>query len=60
MEDGQKARKRHKPKEIVTKLRLAEGPTARGKSIAEAIWSIGVAEVAYCRWWNAYGGLKGD
>jgi hypothetical protein len=28
--------------------------------VAEAIRSIGVTEVTYCRWRQEYGGLKGD
>ena len=60
MEDEQWARKRHKPEEIVTKLRQVEVLTAQGKSVAEAIRSIGVTEVTYYRWRNEYGGLKGD
>lgn len=54
------ARKRHKPEEIVAKLRQVEVLTAQGKPVAEAIRSIGVTEVTYYRWRNEYGGLKGD
>ena len=39
------SRKRHRPEEIVTKLRQVEVPTAQGRSVAEAIRSIGVTEV---------------
>jgi putative transposase len=60
LEDEQMARKRHKPEEIVTKLRQVEVLTAQGKSVAEAIRSIGVTEVTYYRWRNEYGGLKVD
>ena len=28
--------------------------------MADAIRTIGVTEVTYCRWRNEYGGLKGD
>jgi len=44
------ARKRHKPEEIVAKLRQVEVLTAQGKSVAEAIRSIGVTEVTFYRW----------
>jgi len=54
------ARKRHKPEEIVAKLWPVEVLTAQGKSVAEAIRSIGVTEGTYYRWRNEYGGLKGD
>ena len=54
------SRKRHTPEEIVTKLRQVEVLTAQGRSVAEAIRSIGVTEVTFCRWRQEYGGLKGD
>ena len=43
-------RKRRKPEEIVAKLRQIEALTTQGQSVAEAIRSIGVTEVAYYRW----------
>ncbi len=54
------SRKRHTPEEIVTKLRQVEVLTAQGRSVAEAIRSIGVTEVTFYRWRQEYGGLKGD
>ena len=54
------ARKRHKAEEIVTKLRQVDVLNVQGKSMAEAIRSIGVTEVTYYRWRSEYGGLKGD
>ena len=60
MEDYEMPRKRHKAEEIVTKLRQVEVLTAQGRSVAEAIRSIGVTEVTYYRWRSEYGGLKGD
>ena len=53
-------RKRHKPEEIVAKLRQVDVLTTQGQSVAEAIRSIGVTEVTYYRWRQEYGGLKGD
>lgn len=53
-------RKRHKAEEIVSKLRQVDVLTAQGRSVAEAIRSIGVTEVTYYRWRSEYGGLKGD
>ena len=52
--------KRHKPEEIVTKLRQVEVLTAQGRTVAEAIRSIGVTEVTFYRRRQEYGGLKGD
>ena len=53
-------RKRHRPEEIVAKLRQVEVLTTQGQTVAEAIRSIGVTEVTYYRWRQEYGGLKGD
>ena len=53
-------RKRHKPEEIVAKLRQVEVLTTQGQTVAEAIRSIGVTEVTYYRWRQEFGGLKGD
>ena len=53
-------RKRHKPEEIVAKLRQVDVMVAQGTSLAEAIRSIGVSEVTYHRWRNEFGGLKLD
>ncbi len=54
------ARKRHKPEEIVAKLRQVDVLTAQGTSVSEAVRSIGVTEVTYYRWRQEYGGLKTD
>ena len=53
-------RKRHKPEEIVAKLRQVDVLTAQGKAVSDAIRSIGVTEVTYYRWKQEYGGLKTD
>ena len=52
--------KRHKPEEIVAKLRQVDVQVAQGKPVADAIRSIGVTEVTYYRWKQEYGGLKTD
>ena len=54
------AKKRHKPEEIVAKLRQVDVLVSQGTAIADAIRSIGVTEVTYYRWRNEYGGLKSD
>ena len=53
-------RKRHKPEEIVAKLRQVDVLTSQGRSVADAIRSIGVTEVTYYRWRQEFGGLKSD
>ena len=52
--------KRHKPEEIIAKLRQVEVVTGQGTSMADAIRSIGVTEVTYYRWRSEYGGMKLD
>ncbi|WP_291688917.1 IS3 family transposase [Bradyrhizobium sp.] len=53
-------RKRHKPEEIVAKLRQVDVLVSQGQSVAEAVRAIGVTEVTYYRWRQEYGGLKSD
>jgi putative transposase len=53
-------KKRHKPEEIVAKLRQVDVLVSQGKPVAEAVRSIAVREVTYYRWRQEYGGLKGD
>ena len=50
--------KRHKPEEIVAKLRQVDVLVSQGQSVADAVRSIGVTEVTYYRWRQEYGGLK--
>jgi hypothetical protein len=52
--------KRHKPEEIIAKLRQVEVMTGQGTSMADAIRAIGVTEVTYYRWRSEYGGMKLD
>ena len=53
-------RKRHKPEEIVTKLRQVDVLVSQGQSVADAVRAVGVTEVTYYRWRQEYGGLKAD
>ena len=50
--------KRHRPEEIVTKLRQVDVLVSQGSSVADAIRGVGVTEVTYYRWRQEYGGLK--
>ena len=54
------SRKRHKPEEIVSKLRQVDVLVSQGQTVADAIRAIGVTEVTYYRWRQEYGGLKSD
>jgi putative transposase len=49
VEDCLLSKRRHKPEEIVTKLRQVEVLTAQGRTVAEATRSIGVTEVTNYR-----------
>ena len=52
--------KRHKPEEVVAKLRQVDVLLGQGKSVADAVRAIGVTQVTYGRWRQEYGGLKLD
>ncbi len=51
-------KKTHTPEEIVAKLRQVEVLVGQGKTVAEAVRSIGVTEPTYYRWRTEFGGLK--
>ena len=51
-------RKRHKPEEIIAKLRQVDVLASQGQTVADAVRSIGVTEVTYYRWRQEYGGLR--
>ena len=52
--------KRHKPEEIIGKLREAEIVLAQGGTTTDACRRIAVTEQTYYRWRKEYGGLKID
>ena len=52
--------KRHTPEEIVAKLRQVDVLASQGRSVAEAVRSIGVTQFTYYRWRMEFGGLKTD
>ena len=52
--------KKHKPEEIVAKLRQDDVLLSQGRSVGEAVRSIGVTPFTYYRWRKEFGGLKGD
>jgi transposase len=45
--------KKHKPEEIVAKLRQVDMLVSQGQSVPEAVRSIGVTQFSYYRWRNA-------
>jgi putative transposase len=54
------AMKRHKPEEIVAKLRQVEVLRGQNVSMSDAVRQIGVTEVTYYRWRKEYGGMSTD
>jgi transposase len=51
---------RHKPEEIVTKLRQVEVLVGQGMARADAIREVRIAEQTYYRWRKQYGGMGTD
>ncbi len=54
------ATKRHKPEEIVTKLRQVEVLVGQGMARADAIREVRITEQTYYRWRKKYGGMGAD
>lgn len=52
--------RKHDPEEIVEKLRYVEELVDQGRSLADAIGTIGVAEATYYRWRKELGTLNID
>jgi putative transposase len=53
-------KRRYTPEEIVAKLRQVDVLLGQGKTVGEAVKTIGVTETTCHRWRNEYGGLKLD
>ena len=54
------SQKKHKPEEIVAKLRQVDVLLSQGRSVGEAVRTIGVTQFTYYRWRREFGGLKSD
>ena len=52
--------RKHKPEEIVAKLRQVDVLLSQGRPVAEAIRTISVTPFTYYRWRKEFGGLKSD
>ena len=52
--------KRHRPEQIIHKLRQAEVELSQGATVPQVCKKIGVTEQTYYRWRNEYGGLRLD
>ena len=53
-------RKRHKPEEIVAKLRDADAMLNAGKDLAAVLQALEVSESTLDRWRAQYGGMKSE
>jgi putative transposase len=53
-------RKRHRPEQIIRKLREAETQLAGGATIAEVSRRLEVSETTFHRWRAQYGGMKSN
>lgn len=54
------SKQRHRPEQIISKLREVEVELAKGVSVGQASRKIGDTEQTYYRWRKEYGGLKMD
>jgi transposase-like protein len=52
--------KKHKPEQILKKLREADALLATGKTIGEICQQLEVSEQTFHRWRNQFGGMKAD
>lgn len=53
-------RKRHKPEEIVRKLRDADAMLNAGKDLAAVLQALEISEPTLTRWRQQYGGMKSE
>jgi len=53
-------RKRHRPEQIVKKLRDADAMLNAGQDVAAVLQALEVSEQTYYRWRNQYGGMKSE
>jgi putative transposase len=51
-------RKRHRPEQIIAKLREADAMLGAGKTIGQVVQQLGISEQTFHRWRNQYGGMK--
>src|SRR5690242_8828717 len=58
LEDMRMGQKKHKPEEIVARLRQVDVLLSQGRPVAEAIRAIGVTPFTCLRWRKEFGGLK--
>ena len=52
--------KKHKPEQIIRKLREADALLAAGKTIGQVAQALEISEQTFHRWRNQYGGMKAE
>jgi transposase-like protein len=53
-------RKRHRPEQIIKKLREADAMLSAGKTIGQVAQALEISEQTFHRWRNQYGGMKAE
>jgi transposase-like protein len=52
--------KKHKPEQIIRKLREADAMLAADKTIGQVCQALEISEQTFNRWRNQYGGMKSE
>ena len=52
--------KKHRPEQIIKKLREAEAMLAMDKTIGQVVQALEISEQTFHRWRNQYGGMKAE
>lgn len=52
--------KKHKPEQIIAKLREADAMLSAEKTIGQVCQALGISEQTFNRWRNQYGGMKSE
>lgn len=52
--------RKHKPEQIIGKLREADAMMSGGSSIAEVCQKLSISEQTFHRWRHQFGGMKAD
>jgi len=52
--------KKHKPEQIIKKLREADVMLATGKTIGQVAQALAISEQTFHRWRKQYGGMKAE
>jgi len=52
--------KKHKPEQIIKKLREADVMLAAGKTIGQVAQTLAISEQTFHRWRKQYGGMKAE